>query len=379
MLLADLVETSEPVASTRSRLAKVDALVDAARPPRARRDRRRDRVPRRRSAAGTRRHRVGDDPRPRRRRRRREPTLTIDDVVARDRRRPRRNRRRVGARAARASSPTSSRAQPQPEADFLRRLLLGELRQGALEGVMTDAIARARRRAARGRAARRDAQRRPRVTTASSHSRTVWTRSPRCGSSCCGRSNRCSRRPPRTSRLRSKQPDRRRSSGSSTARGSRCTAPDDEVAGLHPQPQRGHRPTARSRRRGAHVPGAHVGARRRGDRLSDDERPHRFQDTMSRFGRQQRRRARHPAHARSSSTCCASTTATCSTNHLRHGSTRSASIAGERTIPSVRTDDPGAAAEMLDDRARRRPRRRDGEGARRRRTRRAGAAARGAR
>ncbi len=32
-----------------------------------------------------------------------------------------------------------------PEADFIRRLLVGELRQGALEGVMTDAVARASR------------------------------------------------------------------------------------------------------------------------------------------------------------------------------------------------------------------------------------------
>jgi DNA ligase-1 len=31
----------------------------------------------------------------------------------------------------------------EPEADFLRRLLLGDLRQGALEGVLTDAVARA--------------------------------------------------------------------------------------------------------------------------------------------------------------------------------------------------------------------------------------------
>src|SRR5262249_19608193 len=49
-----------------------------------------------------------------------------------------------GSAAARAQALRSlfSRA-TEPEQDFLRRLLYGELRQGALEGVLVDAVARA--------------------------------------------------------------------------------------------------------------------------------------------------------------------------------------------------------------------------------------------
>ena len=40
-------------------------------------------------------------------------------------------------------SPTSSRRSTADEADFVRRLLTGELRQGALAGLMGDAVAKA--------------------------------------------------------------------------------------------------------------------------------------------------------------------------------------------------------------------------------------------
>ena len=85
MLLADLVATATAVGSTRSRLAKVDAIatllgslapeeiVDATG------------LPRRRSAAGPHRHRMGHDPRPRRH--------AGDRTVDHDRRRVARGRR----------------------------------------------------------------------------------------------------------------------------------------------------------------------------------------------------------------------------------------------------------------------------------------------
>ena len=48
----------------------------------------------------------------------------------------------------------------EAEADFLRRLFIGELRQGANQGVMTDAVARGVRDQGRNRATGRDARRR---------------------------------------------------------------------------------------------------------------------------------------------------------------------------------------------------------------------------
>ncbi len=108
------------------------------------------------------------------------------------------------------------------EQDFLVRLLLGELRQGALEGVMVEAIAA--RRACRW--ARCGA---PRCSPATS-ARWRAPRSPRARqgsrgsrSGRCSRCSRCSRNRRRTSAMRSRGSARRRSSGSSTARASRCT------------------------------------------------------------------------------------------------------------------------------------------------------------
>ncbi|MBV9942730.1 MAG: ATP-dependent DNA ligase [Solirubrobacterales bacterium] len=71
-----------------------------------------------------------------------DPTLSVDDV----------DRAISAIGAARGSGSTTVRGQllhalltraTKPEADFLRRLLTGELRQGALAGLMADAVARA--------------------------------------------------------------------------------------------------------------------------------------------------------------------------------------------------------------------------------------------
>ena len=66
------------------------------------------------------------------RRRRRRPHRAGGDVG-----------RRVDGGARRRCSATCSARATEAEASFLYRLLVGELRQGALEGVMTDAVAKA--------------------------------------------------------------------------------------------------------------------------------------------------------------------------------------------------------------------------------------------
>ncbi|MFI9816214.1 ATP-dependent DNA ligase [Saccharothrix variisporea] len=138
MLFSEVVETSAAVGATRSRLAKVAALADLVR---------RMTTPavvsfligvpsQGRIGAG---YRTVFDiaPPPAL-----EPSLTVDEVDA-----------ALGAYAAisgkgsaqrRVEALTSLFARATAaEQDFLRRLLTGELRQGALEGVMLDAIARA--------------------------------------------------------------------------------------------------------------------------------------------------------------------------------------------------------------------------------------------
>jgi DNA ligase-1 len=141
MLLADVVATSDAVAATRSRLAKVDALASLL-----------QRVPADEIVAATG-YLVGDPPQGRvgigwaavrdaGEGLATAPSLTVADVaVAIDAVRDATGSGSVRARREILGS-LFARATPR-EADFLRRLLLGELRQGALEGVMTDAIARA--------------------------------------------------------------------------------------------------------------------------------------------------------------------------------------------------------------------------------------------
>ncbi|MEN2742832.1 ATP-dependent DNA ligase [Microbacterium sp. X-17] len=141
MLLAAVVETSEAVAGTRSRLAKVDALasllrrLDAAEIP----------IAVGFLTASPRQGRVGVgwrgmsalavEPAT-------APTLTIEEVDA-----------ALDALAATSGAGSAAvrgdtlrglaERATGPEWDFLRRVILGELRTGALEGVLLDAIARA--------------------------------------------------------------------------------------------------------------------------------------------------------------------------------------------------------------------------------------------
>ncbi len=143
MRLDAVVAVSRAVAGTAGRLEKVGAPGRSARPRAARRGRDRHRLSERRAASG-----ADED--------RRRAAL-------------RRARRAAGRRAACSSCATSTplfdriaavagagssaaRAQllrelmsaaTADEQDFLFRLLFGELRQGALEGVLTDAVARA--------------------------------------------------------------------------------------------------------------------------------------------------------------------------------------------------------------------------------------------
>jgi DNA ligase-1 len=141
VLLADLVATSAAVAGTRSRLAKVAALADflAALAPGEIRP-----------AVG---FLIGDPSQGRvgigwatlrdlDAGEAADPTLTVADI----------DTLIDGVRAATGSGSAAARRRiltdtfaraTEAEADFLRRLLLGELRQGALAGIMTDAIARA--------------------------------------------------------------------------------------------------------------------------------------------------------------------------------------------------------------------------------------------
>jgi ATP-dependent DNA ligase I len=138
--LADLVEASEAVGATRSRLAKVERIAEVLR-----------RLAPEEVAAGVaflsgelRQRQIGvgwaalrDLPAPAA-----EPSLTVGEVDAAFE-----HVGRIagpGSQAARREALTELFARAtEPEARFLVRLLGGELRQGALEGVMVQALARA--------------------------------------------------------------------------------------------------------------------------------------------------------------------------------------------------------------------------------------------
>ena len=304
-------------------------------------------LPRRRSAAGTHRHRLGHDPRPRRHagdrtdahdRRRR----------ARDRRRPRRHRRRFGARPAR---------------DPRGALRARDRARGRLPPPPPPRRAAARR-------ARRGDDRRDRASGRACRSRSCG--GPRCSAATCASTARLALTEGvdalaavRLELLAADPTDARvhRRGRHGRARSDRTGVGRVEARRrAHPGPPRattkcGSTPAtstrspiacpkssprcAPSRRATLVLDGEAIG-------LSDDERPHRFQDTMSRFGRQQvdahgipltRVLLRRPAHRRPRPA-----------RRTARGAARRARrrIAGERTIPSVRTDDPGVAAEMLE-------------------------------
>jgi len=141
VLLADVVATSAAVGATRSRKAKVEALADLLR--RLQRDEVEPAVGFLVGAARQGRIGVGwrtvygveVPPAPR-------PSITVLDLdAALTTLAATSGSGSVGARQALLSD-LFGRA-TAPEADFVRRLLVGELRQGALAGVMTDAVSRA--------------------------------------------------------------------------------------------------------------------------------------------------------------------------------------------------------------------------------------------
>ena len=130
-------------------------------------------------------------------------------AVAHDRRRGRgvhEDRRRLGGGLdGRAPAPGSARCwrgRRREERDILVRLMLGELRQGALEGLMAEALANAAGDPAGGGPARRDARGRPRRRRARGADRR--TRGPRAFpvSRCSVLSSRCSPSRPTASTTR---------------------------------------------------------------------------------------------------------------------------------------------------------------------------------
>ena len=160
MLLALIAPTSADVAATSSRLAKVERhrRVPARAAPEEVRCR--GRLPVGRAAAGNGRRGVGGATRAAR-------ACRPGDARAARGRRGRvapavdRRARAHRPRAARSSRALFARA-TEPEQRLLVGLFLGELRQGALEGVMADAVAKAAGVPACGRAPGGDARRRSR-------------------------------------------------------------------------------------------------------------------------------------------------------------------------------------------------------------------------
>jgi len=140
MLLAELAEVSRSVAATRARLAKIEALAAALRSATPHEAPiavayLSGELPQRQIGVGW--AALRDAPPPAA-----SPSLTITDVDEAF--------TRIGALAGKGSAASRRRligellgAATEAEQYFLVRLLSGELRQGALDGVMTDAVARA--------------------------------------------------------------------------------------------------------------------------------------------------------------------------------------------------------------------------------------------
>ncbi len=208
-LLADVVRASARVAATPSRLAKVAALADCLRRlepdeieialPYLSGELRQGRLAlpyaMLRSAAGA------AAP---------SPALTLREVDAAFEQL--KNTRGKGAAALRQQRLRSlfERA-TRPEQDFLVRLIVGELRQGALEGVMLEALAAA--------AGLPPAQVRRAAMVAGGIAAVARAALAEGAPGL----ERCSRSPRKTLEQRSPRSARRRSNGSSTARACKCT------------------------------------------------------------------------------------------------------------------------------------------------------------
>ena len=141
MLLSEIALASADVAATSSRLAKIARLAATSRAGSPRRGRDRRCVSLRRAAAGHGRSGVGGAARrfPRR------PSLPRSSCSRSMRRWRgcRRSRERARRQLGDASSRRCSLSATEAEQRLLSGLFLGELRQGALEGVMVDAVAKA--------------------------------------------------------------------------------------------------------------------------------------------------------------------------------------------------------------------------------------------
>ena len=315
----------------------------------------------------------------------RRSTPSLDDPRGRPRRRPagrdvRRRRRRARRRTC---SPTCSAGRPTAEQRLLWEVFGGELRQGALDGVMVDAVAKA---AGVPVAAVRRAhmlvgrpRRRPPAPALDRRRRRRWRAigmvAGTGGAADAGVAGRRRRRRAR------RRPARRRSSGSSTAPGSRPTAATATCASSPATSTRS--PTASARV---------VDARRRRCPAATSC------STARSLGRRRRRRAAPvPGHDGRLRRRCAdrtraravgatsSTSSTPAARRRRRAAGRAPGAARRRSCrrrPGCRRSSPPTPA-----RRRRsstgavgaRPRGRDGQGARRRRTTPAGAAGRGAR
>jgi DNA ligase-1 len=345
MLLADVVDASAAVTATRSRLAKVDALATLLR-----------RVPPEEIVATTG-YLVGDPPQGRvgigwATLRSLDcdgadlPTLTVADVsaaidavrIASGSGSARARREILTALFARATT---------PEQDFLRRLLLGELRQGALEGVMTDAIARAAdvpiavvRRAA----------------MLSGDLRTTALLALTDGAPALEAVRLDILRPilPMLAATSEDVGAALAATGPASVEwkldGARIQVHrgDDEVQvytrNLNDVTDRLAEVVAAVRMFPARVlvlDGEAIG-------LSDDERPHRFQDTMSRFGTQRVDEHGIPLTAFFFD-CLRLDDHDLLDRPLADRLDALATFAGARMIPSVRTDDPAVAASVLED------------------------------
>ena len=361
MLLADLVATTEAVRATRARSAKVAALADLLR-----RLEPEERLPATALLIGEARQgkvgigwatvaEAGEGVPPAA-----EPSLTVTDLDATlDAVAVMSGPGSGGARVAAIRS-LFSRA-TEAEAELLRRLLLGDLRQGALEGVMADAVAKAAgvpaavvRRAAMlagdlGRAAT-VALAGGAEALAAVGLRVLTPVQPMLAATAAdvgrGASTGCGRR--------------RRWSGSSTAPASRSTATATRCAlftrNLNEVTDRlpaSSTSCGRSRRVGR--------ARRRGARRARRRPPGRFQDTMRRFG------SRVAAARARLGVCFFDVLHVDGDDLLDEPLTRALDVLDESPapwrIPGIVTADPDEAAAFLDDALGRRPRGRDGEGA----------------
>ena len=260
MLFVELARTSAAVAATRARSEKIGLLATCLGGLRAGRGLGRGDVPVGDDAAN--RRRLGVAPRPAAAGL--VATLEILDVNA--------TFERVASASGRGSQETRRRAleelfaqATEPEQRFLRGILHGELRQGALEGVMVEAVARAAEvPAADVRRALMLAGELPPVAGA------AFARGPRGPRPVPPRGA-----PPRQADARADGRGRRdrdrphRPCGSGVEAGRRAPAgapPRQRGARVHEEPRGRHRPRAGGRRRGARAPRRRGGPRRGGDR-----------------------------------------------------------------------------------------------------------------